>query len=141
MLMDRTIDNPMVSGYGFREPNPDIVCKHCGCEWYEVDLDRFEGSRVTTRDPLSQSRMFCAECIMGKSTDETLDQWAREEADPGEIVLFAIGGHGYASDREAARLFLDALKEHATDVYVEILHGYMQEKEEDSYIRWLMDKF
>ncbi len=122
--MVEMLENPMISGFEYREPTPDLVCKRCGSEWYKCEDGCFEGDHSASRRPMSQTGRYCRDCILQADTSDALERWALEEVDAREIMLWAIGGRGYASETEASKLFLEAMKSFAPDVYFDTLRGY-----------------
>ena len=152
-LTEKPADNPMTLGLDKAlsdwwpdVPEPQIVCSHCGAEWFEIS-DGWESDKLATHyHPLSASGKRCQNCVGLCATNddcyEFLDGLRSYGHAWADVMIYAIGATGtWSASVDDSKMFLDSLRETDKEQYWKLLADYIDDKQRSEFVEYLMEKY
>lgn len=137
--MTQIIDNPMVTGAGYYEPEPDFTCPTCGSQWWKEDINAYS---------VSAKRQYCGDCVDQIDTAENRQKWFVEmDANYPALATKCIiqqgsfGAKATINGGVNAKELVDWCKDKYTDGYEDVLYDYIHSNDvrRSEYRQWLMD--
>ena len=130
MSSRQEVENPMVTGAGRREPEPEAVCPHCGDGWFPGPDSGFWDGSLWAPWPLTFSGRYCLACVASAcGTDQALRDWYAQEGEDADLFRFFLGDQPQITLEglaEEARLVIGLLRRHEAELYGELLREYAQ---------------
>lgn len=130
------IDNPMYTGAGYYEPDPDFVCPTCGSQWWKEDMTSYT---------VSSSRLHCQDCIDKLDTAENRQKWFVQN-DAHYASLLAVYFLGAAAkehivDGVDSKKYVEMAFLTDPDGYHDALYDYIHSNDvrHSEYRQWLME--
>ena len=134
--MANDVENPMVTGAGYAEPEPDFTCPHCGSKWWNDDITEYS---------VSAKRQYCGDCVETLDTNERREEWFEGNDKQNDKLLIAYLVSPHSTEKIADGVDAKALcawaKQHDADGYADALHDYIHVDtyRHQDYRQWLMD--